>query len=150
MLKLLALDLGTTTGYCCGTKEHHVSGTWGLKQDRFAGGGQRFVKFRGHLNEIYNAYKFDRVVFEEVRRHLGTDAAHVYGGLLAMLTAWCEEHSIPYQGVPVGTIKKFATSKGNASKADIIAAVRSWGYEPDDDNAADAIALFKQQCSTNI
>ncbi len=26
------------------------------------------------------------------RRHLSTDAAHVHGGLLATLTAWCEQH----------------------------------------------------------
>ena len=36
------------------------------------------------------------IYFEEVRRHLGVDAAHVYGGLLATLTAWCEHHQIPY------------------------------------------------------
>ena len=30
------------------------------------------------------------------------------------LTAWCEEHELPYQGVPVGTIKRYATGKGNA------------------------------------
>ena len=60
------------------------------------------------------------VYFEEVRRHMGVDSAHVYGGLLATLTAWCEHHQIPYQGVPVGTIKKNATGKGNASKDEMI------------------------------
>ena len=41
----------------------------------------------------------------------GVDAAHAYGGFMAHLTAWCEHHQIPYQGVPVGTIKKHATGK---------------------------------------
>lgn len=151
MTKILALDLGTHTGFCCGTAEHHVSGTWSFKNDRFSGGGMRYVKFRGTLNETYNAYKFDQVVFEEVRRHAGTDAAHVYGGLLATLTAWCEEKSIPYQGVPVGTIKKFATGKGNASKDAMIAAVaKRWGLVTDDDNEADAFALFMYQCENTI
>ena len=45
-------------------------------------------------------------------------------------------------GVPVGTIKRHATGKGNANKDAMIAAVRSWGYTPVDDNEADALALL--------
>ena len=82
------------------------------------------------------------VYFEEVRRHLGVDAAHVYGGLLATLTAWCEHHQIPYQGVPVGTIKRHATGKGNAGKAGVIAAMKALGHPVTDDNEADALALL--------
>jgi Holliday junction resolvasome RuvABC endonuclease subunit len=82
------------------------------------------------------------VYFEEVRRHLGVDAAHVYGGLLATLTAWCERHQIPYQGVPVGTIKRHATGKGNAGKAEVIAAMKALGHPVTDDNEADALALL--------
>ncbi len=84
----------------------------------------------------------DCLHFEEVRRHFSTDAAHAYGGFLATLTAWCEHHQIPYQGVPVGTIKKHATGKGNASKEDVIAAIRARGHAPVDDNEADALALL--------
>lgn len=83
-------------------------------------------------------------ITREVRRHLGTDAAHIYGGLLATLTAWCEEHQIPYSGVPVGTIKKFITSgKGNANKEAVITAVQKRGHtEVTNDNQADALALL--------
>jgi Holliday junction resolvasome RuvABC endonuclease subunit len=83
-----------------------------------------------------------RVVFEEVRRHAGTDAAHAYGGFLATLSSWCEEHEVPYQGVPVGTIKRFIAGKGNADKEAVIAAVRARGFAPADDNEADAIAIL--------
>jgi Holliday junction resolvasome RuvABC endonuclease subunit len=79
---------------------------------------------------------------EEIRRHLSTDAAHVHGGLLATLTAWCEQRGIAYQGVPVGTIKRFIAGKGNADKQAVIAAVRSRGFNPADDNEADAIAIL--------
>jgi Holliday junction resolvasome RuvABC endonuclease subunit len=61
---------------------------------------------------------------------------------LAVLTAFCEEHVISYQGVPVGTIKRHATGKGNADKAAMLAAIRAKGYTPDDENEADAIALL--------
>lgn len=73
---------------------------------------------------------------------MGVDAAHAYGGFMAHLTAWCEHHQIPYQGVPVGTIKKHATGKGNASKAEMIAAAQARGFTPADDNHADALALL--------
>jgi hypothetical protein len=82
------------------------------------------------------------VYFEEVRRHAGVDAAHVYGGLMATLTTWCEHHNIAYQGVPVGTIKKHATGKGNAGKGEVIAAMRLLGHPVTDDNEADALALL--------
>ena len=87
--------------------------------------------------------------FEEIRRHAGTDAAHVFGGLLATLTAWCEERGIPYQGVAVGSWKKHACGKGNASKDEVIAAMRERGFEPADDNEADAIAILLWALDTN-
>ena len=89
-----------------------------------------------------DAGPIEAIYFEEVRRHAGTDAAHIYGGLLAVLSAWCEEHLVAYQGVPVGTIKRFATGKGNADKAAVIDAIRSRGFAPRDDNEADALAIL--------
>ncbi len=59
---------------------------------------------------------------------MGTDAAHVYGGLLATLTAWCEHHQIPYEGIPVSTINKATTGKGNASKVEMIKAMYAKGH----------------------
>ena len=103
----------------------------------------RFLRFKRWLTEVkHSADGLDAVYFEEVRRHAGVDAAHCYGGFLAHLTAWCEHHGIPYQGVPVGTIKKHATGKGNADKAAMIAAVRALGHDPAADNEADALALL--------
>lgn len=139
---ILALDLGTKTGFAIGKEGFVTSGIVEFRNDRYSGGGMRYLRFRRWLDETFAAGKFDEVVFEEVRRHQGVDAAHVYGGLLGTLTAWCEEHNVPYEGVPVGTIKKFATGKGNANKEAMIASVRRWGFDPQDDNEADALALL--------
>ena len=141
---VLALDLGTATGWAlsdeCGAV---TSGTMSFRPDRFSGGGMRFLRFKGWLTEVKNtAGGIDAVYLEEVRRHAGTSASQIYGGWLAILTAWCEHHSIPYQGVPVGTIKRHVTGKGNASKEAVIEAVRARGFAPADDNEADAIALL--------
>lgn len=103
----------------------------------------RFLRFKHRLTETKNVTGgIDAVFFEEVRRHVGVDAAHAYGGFLAHLTAWCEHHGIPYQGVPVGTIKKHATGKGNGDKKAVIAAIKAKGFDPVDDNEADALALL--------
>jgi Holliday junction resolvasome RuvABC endonuclease subunit len=141
---ILALDLGTTTGFALGHADGRItSGTEVFRPSRFEGGGMRYVKFTDWLVELaLHANGIRRVVFEEVRRHAGTDAAHAYGGFLATLTSWCEEHEVPYQGVPVGTIKRFIAGKGNADKETVIAAVRERGFAPADDNEADAIAIL--------
>lgn len=108
----------------------------------------RYLRFKRWLTEIKaSSETIDAVYFEEVRRHKGVDAAHAYGGFLATLTAWCEHHQIPYSGVPVGTIKKFATGKGNASKQQMVDAAYNAGYAVRVDDEADAIHLLRYALS---
>lgn len=140
---ILALDLGTTTGWALTQNGQIHSGSQLFKPQRFDGGGMRYLRFQRWLNELNQAENpIAMVVFEEVRRHVSTDSAHAYGGFMATLTSWCEAQKIPYQGVPVGTIKKHATGKGNASKEEMMAAARAKGFNPSDDNQADALALL--------
>lgn len=143
-MTIFALDLGTQTGWALTSRDGSItSGSQSFKPQRFEGGGMRFLRFKRWLTDIKQCNDgIDQVVFEEVRRHVGVDAAHAYGGFMGQLTAWCEHHQIPYQGIPVGTIKKHATGKGNASKDEVIAAVRARGHTPSDDNEADALALL--------
>lgn len=164
MKSILALDLGTKTGWAhkrtftndppkgpAGVilsvgmipQIQITSGTIDFKNDRYQGGGMRFLKFRKWLDEMYSLAPFDEVYFEEVRaRQPSVAADHIYGGLMATLTGWCEERNLPYEGIPVGTIKKFITGKGNANKKEVIEAVVKKGYHPQDDNEADALALL--------
>jgi Holliday junction resolvasome RuvABC endonuclease subunit len=140
---LLALDLGTKTGWALTSNDLIISGTQPFMPQRFEGGGMRFLRFTRWLDEMNDSEApLKTIWFEEVRAHRGTDAAHVYGGLMATLTAWCELRGIPYEGVPVGTIKKFATGKGNANKEAMIKAMIERGFNPADDNEADALAIL--------
>ncbi|WKB50879.1 hypothetical protein [Eleftheria terrae] len=143
-MAILALDLGTLTGWALRQRDGTTtSGTQHFKPQRFEGGGMRFLRFKRWLTELRAAAgDIGAVYFEEVRRHTGVDAAHVYGGLMAHLTAWCEQHQVPYQGVPVGAIKRHVAGRGNASKGEVAAAVKKRGYGPLDDNEADALALL--------
>ena len=141
---ILALDLGTTTGWALRSHEGLItSGTASFRPGRYVGGGMRYLRFTNWLTELDRlSGPIAAIWFEEVRRHAGTDAAHVYGGLMASLTSWGELRGIPYEGVPVGTIKRHATGKGNAPKQAMIDAARAKGFSPEDDNEADAIAIL--------
>jgi crossover junction endodeoxyribonuclease RuvC len=152
---ILALDLGTKTGWALNgfvrfdikteifsDEASNISGTMDFSNRRFEGGGMRYLRFCDWLDEISRDREINAIYFEEVVRHLGVDASHTYGGFLGTLTSWCERRFIPYQGVPVQTIKKYITGKGNASKHMVIEAVNSRGYNITDHNEADAMALL--------
>jgi crossover junction endodeoxyribonuclease RuvC len=149
-MMLLALDLGTHFGWAFTTdgvvieSGHERLGRGG----RYEGGGMRYLRFERWLQALPQMPT--EVYFEEVRRHRGTDAAHVYGGLLAVLTKWCEQHQIPYQGVPVGTIKKHATGSGAAGKDLMLAAAAQRGVRITDDNECDAWWLLDLKLAERV
>jgi Holliday junction resolvasome RuvABC endonuclease subunit len=143
-LTFLALDLGSSTGWALrGPNGAITSGVQQFRPNRFEGGGMAFLRFNHWLSELAESSgPIAAVFFEEVRAHAGTLAAHVYGGFLAHLEAWAEFRDVPYQGVPVGTIKRFIAGKGNADKQTVITAVKARGFAPADDNEADAISIL--------
>lgn len=144
MSGVLAFDLGTKTGWCFGTGGAPlISGVMDLKPGRFDSSGMRFVRFISATRRLVQTHAPDIIVFEEVRAHRGTDAAHIYGGLLAHLQVIALDEGIQYEGHTVQAIKRYATGRGNADKPAMLAAVREWGYRPADDNEADAIALCR-------
>jgi hypothetical protein len=140
---VLALDLGTTTGWALRALDGLItSGTVSFRPSRYDGGGMRYLRFTNWLTELDQlSGPIAAIWYEEVRRHAGTHAAHVYGGLMATLTAWAELRGVPYAGVPVGTIKRHATGQGNAGKQAMVAAARAREFNPIDDNEADALAI---------
>ena len=142
---LLAIDLGSTTGWAMWKNGEVSSGTIDLRKrrsKRFDGPGMKFVRFTRWLKSMPRP---DVVAFEEIRRHLGVDAAHAYGGYLSHLTAHCDDQDpqIPYEGIGVGTIKKRATGNGAAAKPMMVdACCGKLGIIPADDNEADACWLL--------
>lgn len=141
-VRVLGLDLGTRCGWALAEAGVVVSGCWDLRPRRFEGGGMRLLRLRRYLEDLAP----ERVWFEEVRRHAGTDAAHVYGGLMGMVTAWCEERGVPYAGIPVQAVKRRATGKGNAGKAEMVEAARVAFHRADLVSEDEADALWVMQC----
>jgi len=153
-IRMVALDPATHTGYSWldipvpvppGLKPIRCqSGVWDLSVKRHEGGGMRFLRAKKHIMEMAPQF----ILYEEVRRHRGTSAAHVYGGLIAMIQAYGEEHGVTYVGIPVGTIKKRACGKGNCKKEVMVQTANAAFVGPDDeaiedDDTADAMWLLQ-------
>ena len=142
MTYYIGIDPGTKCGWAVLDADGNrvESGTWDLKPRRHEGGGWRYVRLRTYLDELFMMWPDSQLAYEEVRRHMGTDAAHIYGGIVATVSAYCEDRPTPYVGIPVGTIKRHATGKGNAKKEQMMeAAGERWHWPMADDNEADAL-----------
>lgn len=141
----VGIDPATKCGFAALREDgrHITSGMWQLK-GRGDTPGRRFAKLQDKLSclldELGTAPEDIVLGYEVVARHKGTKAAHIYGGLLASLFMWCDSVGIEYQGVAVGTIKKTATGKGNATKFEMLSAANEhWSLDCFDDNEADAL-----------
>ena len=113
---ILGIDPGTHCGWALVDDEGKICGcgTWDLSVARHEGGGMRFVRLRRYLEQVTSGVSL--VAYEEVRRHAGVSAAHVYGGIVAVIQTICEARDITYTGVPVGSWKKHLVGLGNAPK----------------------------------
>ncbi|TXH18818.1 MAG: hypothetical protein E6R03_01535 [Hyphomicrobiaceae bacterium] len=145
-MSLLALDLGRFLGYARIIGGQVISGHVDFapqKQRQFEGGGMRYLRFRQWLNKMHAMHAVDEVIYEEVRRHKATAAAHAYGAYQSTLSSWCEEQGVPYSSVLPQAIKLFATGKAHAGKDLMIAAAYTqFGVDTNNDNEADAVALL--------
>ena len=104
ILSILALDLGSTTGYAHpqAIAAGILHGTAAFRPTRFEGGGMRYLRFERWLDETRKiAGGIDAVYFEAVRlafgnRHFSVSTAVSSAGL----TAWCEVQKDRLPGCP--------------------------------------------------
>ncbi|MDR1235944.1 MAG: crossover junction endodeoxyribonuclease RuvC [Holosporaceae bacterium] len=147
-MNILALDLGTLSGYAIEKDGKIISGVKKLRHDKRVS-GIRALDFYRWLTQMIQEHSIEQVYFERVYAHSGAEAAHLYGYFMHTLAAVCEEYGIKCVGFSVGTIKKFATGKGNATKEEMIAAAKLRGFDPQTDDEADALAILFLALKTN-
>ena len=120
-------------------------GTWDLSHHRMEGAGFRWIRLRGYLNQMLEAYERPVAVFREepAGGWKSGQAARINGSVCATIDAWCEDQRIPYSGVNTTEVKRAFVGKGNASKDVMLAeARRRWPHlDIIDHNAADALAI---------
>lgn len=165
-MNILALDLGTTSGFAAVVNGRLEHGAQNFSPGKHQGGGMRGLRFERWLVDLLDTVQPGAVYFEKVRAHsnphggFNVDAAHIYGGLELILTMTCDKRSIPYLGLDVATIKRAAVGKGVASKDAMIAEARRRGWEPHhgrgwdikrtgDQDEADALFVLEAGCLMN-
>lgn len=157
-MDILAIDLGTHTGYAWNRGDEFACGTWKLATPRevTAWGKQRLTRTADPRIErlctrIADLGSFDIVVFEDVQFASSVYAVQLWSSLRASI--WlCANATAHIDCVSVGTLKKFATGNGSADKPTMSKCLRIqypaiWQLTMDE-NAIDAAWLWlwaKQQ-----
>lgn len=139
-VKILALDIASTTGWAISDTEY---GTWNLKTRKDESSGMKLIRFRSKLEEVKKLVDFNLVVYERAAGMFKASIIHE-AKLIGIVEEWCEINKIAYRSYSATEIKKFATGKGNAGKPLMISAAKEkYGYAGNDDNEADAIHMLK-------
>jgi hypothetical protein len=143
-LKILALDLGTKTGWALLKNGAVSSGTWLLANEKELRSQKKANLDRccdmrpSQLQaRVIQVGDVDWIYFEDVQFLSSQLQAQLWASLRCIVTLFYPK--IKLRAVPVGTLKKFATGKGNADKAAMMAAIPGF---TGDDNEADAIHLL--------
>jgi len=147
-MTILAIDPGTRCGWAMLHNDDSVSsGVWLLKPKSHEPDGLRPLGLMQQMAAVDEG-DLELVAFEQVRRHAGSTAAHVYGELVGALKCYCCAKGIPYKGIEVSTIKMRATGKGNADKPAMVKSAREQWPSQAIRNDDQADALWILQCAT--
>lgn len=149
-MNILALDLGSHLGWALTKRDGSIhGGAEALDRAKHGSHGARFLAFMAFLTSVRNVHgDIHAVYYEDVKQHSSTLAAHSFGGLLAIVQVWCVVNGkIPLYPLPVKTIKKVWTGNGNADKAKMIASAKQRGFNPVNDDHADALAILSMACA---
>ena len=170
-MRILALDLGTKTGWALRdtypAPGEGSSGTWTLatakiiRAQAHAGKNRtRDIRFWHLRDNIESLFPLDQVWFEDVEFSTYTYQTQLWAGFRTVVSLLPLD--IDIHAVPVGTLKKFATGRGNADKAAMAQAlfqkhptwleaksVVNWGRVVDD-NEVDALHLLDYALHQNM
>lgn len=138
-IKILALDLATKTGWCTDS----LSGVQTFDVKRGESPGMRFLRCRAWLAEMYALIPDLKIFCYEQAHHRGGAATQCGVGLVTVVLEFAAKSGIELMPVHSATLKKWATGNGRAGKPDMIKAAVRRGYNPIDDNEADACLLYE-------
>lgn len=141
-MTILGLDLSLTqSGYCFydNDKNTHTVGVIKPKMRGIA----RLSFVRDELRGLLISNKPDIVFIEGYAFGAKFKSAQI-GELGGVLKTYLFNNEIPFLILPILTIKKFTTGKGNADKELIIKTVKEkYGVETKNDNIADAVSIAR-------
>lgn len=141
---VLALDLGTRTGWALRWDEGHVgSGVEDLSGARRRESlGLRVLRFRRWLREVLSLSRPSLVVYERPVIHTAWHHRSVAHNMEGVLLAEIEGRR-DYVSPPPSLVKRHATGRGSPTRAQVLEAARArWGRTVSDLDEADALCLL--------
>lgn len=132
-MRILALDLGTDTGVAYNDKTGFHYEAWKLATNKeiTAWGIQRrhrdprISRLYGRVKKMCEDFDLQTVVFENVQFGRFLYQTQLWAGFRAAVWLAAPER-VRMVSVPVTTLKKFASGRGNATKEEMMAAVARW------------------------
>ena len=141
-MRIIAVDPGTHCGWATWDGTHLESGVQVFDLKRGESPGMRFLRFREWLGGLVGLIRPAVLVFEQAH-HRGGYATEVLVGMTTRIQEAAAEAGCEHVAVHTATLKKWATGKGGASKAEMIAAACDrYGEWVTDDNEADSLLLL--------
>jgi Holliday junction resolvasome RuvABC endonuclease subunit len=152
-MNILALDLGSHTGWALKRGDVVESGVQKFDLRRGESRGMRYIRFNAWLQEMLapKTASYPDLVIYEMAHHRGGAATEVLLGMVTRVMEQCAEREINCTDVHSGTLKKHATGKGNADKEQMKVALMKKMSRPGsmevigamDDNEVDALWILK-------
>lgn len=150
---ILGVDCGTKTGWALYESETGriiESGVQDFSKRRGESNGLMFLRFRKWICEMIAIGGVGLIGYE--RAHFRGGAATEIGvGMQTRVQEAAAERGLEAAPVHTGTLKKFATGKGNSGKRAMVAAAFMFlGRRAVDDNEADAVHIARWTASEYV
>lgn len=142
---LLALDMATNTGWCCGDVREGkpVLGSIKLPSTKKDLGWWMDAAIKAYDDLIEHTHP-DRVIYESpiLRGSTRIETLRKLYTLASVIEYVCRERGIPVYEVAITTVKKRLTGNGRAQKEDMIKAAKEKGMAPKNSDEADAFGIW--------
>lgn len=142
-INILAIDQATKSGIAYElVGEAPKVELWDLSIKNKESQGMKWLRFESRLSNFVKENEIKVVAYELPAGRNMNPIIHA-SKLICIIEKVCAENKIEYLETATGSIKKFATGKGNADKSMMIQAAKElWWYEGSDDNEADALHIL--------
>ena len=144
-MRIFTIDPGSRCGWAFCDGNRTESGVQEFSLKRGESQGMRFLRFNSWLNEFLDPYcSVSNLVVYEMAHMRGGYATEVLVGMTTRIQEQCASLNIASTSVHSGTLKKFATGKGNASKEEMVeeAKKRFPDQKIESDDQADALLIL--------